>query len=46
MFDQTGHQTYQMLQDLLIKAAGRESFEEEYSFLCSFYGDDINPSHL
>ena len=42
-FDQPGFRTYRNLQELLIKA---EYFEQEYSFVCSFYGSDINSTRL
>ena len=45
-FDQLGYRTYQKLQELPIKAGRGESFEEEYLFACSFYGDDIKSSCL
>lgn len=45
-FDQPGFEVYRNLQEIVIKAARRQNFEAEYSFVCSFYGDDINPTRL
>ena len=45
-FDQPDFQTYAKLQELLLKAGKKEAYDDEYSFVCSFYGDDINPSRL
>ena len=45
-FDQPGYRAYRNLQDLLIKAVKRENYDDCFSFVCSFYGDDINPDQL
>ena len=45
-FDQVGYKAYKNLQDLLINAVKNEPYEEELSFVTSFYGNDIDPSQL
>lgn len=44
--DQVGYKAYKNLQDLLINAIKNEPYEEELSFITSFYGNDIDPSQL
>ena len=45
-FDQVDNKAYKNLQDLLINAVKNEPYEEELSFVTSFYGNDIDPSQL
>ena len=45
-FDQPGFGTYKNLQNLLIKAANQENFEDEFETVTSFYDTDIEPSTL
>ena len=41
-FDQPGYKTYRNLQELLVKAAKKKCFDEEYDCVVNFYGDDLN----
>lgn len=45
-FDQPGFGTNKNLQNLLIKAANQENFEDEFKTVTDFYGTDIQPSIL
>ena len=45
-FDQLGYKVYKNLQDLLINAIKNEPYEEEFSFITTFYDNDIDPSQL
>ena len=41
-FNQPGYKTYAMVQNILLKAATSQPYEEELRFIVSFYGSDIN----
>ena len=43
---QPGYQVYCMLENLLLKAANKENFDEELQFVTEFYGDDLNIDQL
>ena len=45
-FDRLGYKVYKNLQDLLINTIRNEPYEEEFSFITTFYGNDIDPSQL
>ena len=45
-FDQEGYQIYRNLQDLLLKAVRKESYEDCFKIITSFYTDDLDPSQL
>ena len=45
-FDQPGYQVYCKLENLLLKAANKENFDEELQFVTEFYGDDLNIDQL
>ena len=45
-FDQPGYHVYSKLEELVLKAAKKESFEEELKFLIDFYKDDFNEGQL
>ena len=45
-FDQDGYKTYSELENLLLKAIGNESFEQEFGFMTNFYGADLNTDNL
>ena len=44
--DQPGYHVYSKLEELVLKAANKESFEEELKFLIDFYKDDLNEDQL
>ena len=44
--DHPDFQTSTKFQELLLKDTKKEAYNNEYSFVCSFYGDDLNPSCL
>ena len=41
-FDQPSYKTYAKVQNILLKAATSQPYEEELRFIVSFYGSDIN----
>ena len=43
---QPGYHVYSKLEELVPKAANKESFEEELKFLIDFYKDDLNEDQL
>ena len=45
-FDQPGFKMYRNLQELLLKAAKKKCYDEEYDFVVNFYGDDFNSTLL
>ena len=45
-FDQSGYHVYSKLEELVLKAVNKESFEEELKFLIDFYKDDFNEGQL
>ena len=45
-FDQPGYKLYVKLEHLLLKAANKEEFEEEFKFITNFYMDDFNENQL
>ena len=45
-FDQPGFKMYRNLQELLLKAAKKDIYDEEYGFVVNFYGDDLNSTLL
>ena len=45
-FDQPGYHVYSKLEELVLKAANKESFEEELKFLIDFYKDDFHEGQL
>ena len=45
-FDQPGYHVYSKLEELVLKPANKESFEEELKFLIDCYKDDINEGQL
>ena len=40
-FDQPGYHIYSKPEELVLKPANKESFEEELKFLIDFYKDDL-----
>ena len=42
-FDQLGYKVCKNLQDLLINTIRNEPYEEEFSFITTFYGNDTDP---
>ena len=45
-FDQPGYRIYLNLEQLLIKAAKKCEYEEEYKFVTDFYKDDFDQEEL
>ena len=45
-FDQPGYKMYRNLQELLVKAAKKKCYDEEYDIVVNFYGDYLNSSLL
>ena len=45
-FEQPGYQVYRKLEDLVVKAAKKEVYDEELEFVCNFYGQDFNREQL
>ena len=45
-FDQPGFKMYRNLQELLLKAAKKHCYDEEYDLVVNFYGDDLNSTLL
>ena len=45
-FNQPGYRTYKHIENLLLKAANRKSFDDDFDEVISFYGDDFNSSTL
>ena len=45
-FNQPGFKTYKILQDLLLKAAGNGSYNDELKAVIEFYQDDFNEASL
>ena len=45
-FDQPVYRIYSKLEDLLVKAANKDDFEEELAFICDFYGEDFSKGQL
>ena len=45
-FNQKGYQTYQHVEDLLLKAAQGQEYRAEFEFVVDFYGSDFIPSQL
>ena len=45
-FDQPGYRIYSKLEDVLVKAANKDDFEEELAFICDFYGKDFRKGQL
>ena len=45
-FDQPGYKIYSKLEDLLVKAANNEEYNDEYQFIIDFYKDDFDSSLL
>ena len=45
-FDQTGYKLYVKMEHLLLKAANKEEFEEEFKFITNFYKEDFNEDQL
>ena len=45
-FDQPGYRIYSKLEDVLVKAANKDDFEEELAFICDFYGEDVSKGQL
>ncbi len=45
-FDQPGYRIYSKLEDLVVKAANKENWEEEITFICDFYGEDFSKGQL
>ncbi len=42
-YNQPGFKTYEKVQTLLLKAASKESYDEEMQFVLYFYGSDFDP---
>ena len=45
-FDQPGFKIYRNLQELLLTAAKKDCYDEEYDFVVNFYEDDLNSTLL
>lgn len=45
-FDQPGYKIYSKLEEVLVKAANKEEYEEDLKFVTDFYGDDIDSEQL
>ena len=45
-FNQKGYKTLQKLENLLLKAACGENYDEEFEYVTNFYKSDINPDAL
>ena len=45
-FDQPGFRVYRRLQDILLKAANGEDYNDELEFITNFYGDDLDRATL
>ena len=45
-FDQKGFETFSSVEQLLFKACGGKSFEEELDVVCNFFYDDYNKEDL
>ena len=45
-FDQPGYILYSKLEDLLVKAANKEGYDEELKFVTDFYKEDFDPGQL
>ena len=45
-FDQPDYKVYCKLEETLVKASKRESFEENLEFICNFYKGDLNQEQL
>ena len=45
-FQQPGYTVYYHLEDVLVKAANKENYEEDLDFSCRFYKKDFNQEQL
>ena len=45
-FDQPGYKLYSKLEEVPMKAANKEDYEEELKFVTDFYGDDMDSEQL
>ena len=45
-FDQPGFQTYKKLENVLLKAANKESYDDDIEFITQLYGSDLNLQQL
>ena len=45
-FHQPGYKVYSRLEDVLVKAANKENYEEDLEFICGFYREDLNQEQL
>lgn len=45
-FQQPGYKVYRKLEDVLVKAANKENYEEDLAFICHFYKEDLNQEQL
>ena len=45
-FDQPGFKVYSNVEQLLFRACSGETYEEELTFVCKFYGEDLNRRDL
>ena len=45
-FDQPGYQMYRNVQDLVLKAAKGEDYQDQLDFVTHFYSSDFNPQRL
>ena len=45
-FEQPGFQTYKQLQNVLLKPANKESYDDDIEFITQLYGSDLNLQQL
>ena len=45
-FDQPGYRIYHKVQDLILKAAKQQDYQDELDFIINYYGDDFDASLL
>ena len=45
-FDRPGFQTYKKLENALLKAANKESYDDDIEFITQLYGSDLNLQQL
>lgn len=45
-FDQPGYNTYQHLEELMLKACRGETYDAELDYVCTFYQDDLSRAQL
>ena len=45
-FNQPGYKTLKNIEDLLLKSARNQNYQNELEFVLNFYSNDLNPSPL